>query len=88
MRGRVLALQAIVFLGSTPIGGPIIGYVCQHWGARYGLVIGALATIGAAAYGLATVRTAKALEISDAVAAEALADASTVTGEGPVIALP
>ena len=42
MRGRVLALQAMVFLGSTPIGGPIMGYVCQHWGARYGLAIGAL----------------------------------------------
>ena len=27
MRGRVLALQAIVFLGSTPIGGPILGWV-------------------------------------------------------------
>ena len=32
MRGRVLALQAIVFLGSTPIGGPIVGFVSQEWG--------------------------------------------------------
>ena len=32
MRGRVLALQAMVFLGSTPIGGPILGYVCEHFG--------------------------------------------------------
>ena len=88
MRGRVLALQAMVFLGSTPIGGPIMGYVCQHWGARYGLLIGAIATIGAAMYGLATVRTAKALEISDAVAAEALVEAARSTGEGPVVVLP
>jgi MFS family permease len=52
MRGRVLALQAIVFLGSTPIGAPIVGYVSQHYGARYGLAIGALAGLGAGAFGL------------------------------------
>jgi predicted MFS family arabinose efflux permease len=51
MRGRVLALQAMVFLGSTPIGGPIIGLVCQVWGARAGLVIGALSCVAAAAIG-------------------------------------
>ena len=33
MRGRVLALQAMVFLGSTPIGGPIVGWICQNIGA-------------------------------------------------------
>ena len=32
MRGRVLALQAIVFLGSTPIGGPIVGWISEHIG--------------------------------------------------------
>jgi predicted MFS family arabinose efflux permease len=52
MRGRVLALQAIVFLGSTPIGGPILGWVCQDFGARAGLVVGGVATIGAAVFGL------------------------------------
>jgi MFS family permease len=41
MRGRVLALQAIVFLGSTPIGGPIVGFISQHFGARYALGLGA-----------------------------------------------
>ena len=40
MRGRVLALQAIVFLGSTPIGGPILGWVSQTYGARMGVAIG------------------------------------------------
>ena len=56
MRGRVLALQAIVFLGSTPIGGPILGAVCERFGARWGLVVGAVATLGAGAYGLLTCR--------------------------------
>ena len=52
MRGRVLALQAMVFLGSTPIGGPIVGYVSQHYGARYGLAVGSVAALGAGAFGL------------------------------------
>jgi MFS family permease len=58
MRGRVLALQAIVFLGSTPIGAPIVGYVSQHYGARYGLAIGALAGVSAGAFGLFMVHRA------------------------------
>ena len=43
MRGRVLALQAMLFLGSTPIGGPIVGWISQQWGARYGIGVGAAA---------------------------------------------
>src|SRR3954454_15532717 len=59
MRGRVLALQAMVLIGSTPVGGPILGAVCDAFGARAGLVIGAVAAIGAAAYGRAALaRTA------------------------------
>ena len=51
MRGRVLALQAMVFLGSTPIGGPIVGWVCENFGARYGVAVGA-AALGAGGWGL------------------------------------
>jgi len=58
MRGRVLALQAIVFLGSTPIGGPILGYVCQHFGARMGVAIGGLSAIVAGLYGMRAIRVA------------------------------
>jgi MFS family permease len=58
MRGRVLALQAIVFLGSTPIGGPILGYVSEHFGARVGVLIGGVSALVAGAYGLRAVRTA------------------------------
>jgi len=65
MRGRVLALQAIVFLGSTPIGGPIVGAVSESFGARYGLAIGAVATIGAGAYGLLVLRRDNALAASE-----------------------
>jgi predicted MFS family arabinose efflux permease len=51
MRGRVLALQAIVFLGSTPIGGPLLGIVCDAFGARAGLFLGGIAAFGAATWG-------------------------------------
>jgi MFS family permease len=51
MRGRVLALQSMVFLGSAPIGGPIVGAVCDAWGARAGLVLGGVAAFAAAAWG-------------------------------------
>jgi MFS family permease len=51
MRGRVLALQAIVFLGSTPIGGPVVGAVSEAFGARAGILLGAVAALGAAAWG-------------------------------------
>jgi MFS family permease len=51
MRGRVLALQAIVFLGSTPIGGPIVGWVSQEFGARWGVMIGGISAVVAAGYG-------------------------------------
>ncbi len=44
MRGRALALTTVVFLGSTPIGGPIAGFVSEHFGAPAGLMMGAIAT--------------------------------------------
>lgn len=52
MRGRVLALQAMVFLGSTPIGGPIVGYIAERFGARWAIALGAVAAIGAGAWGV------------------------------------
>jgi MFS family permease len=60
MRGRVLALQAIVFLGTTPIGGPIIGAICDAWGARAGLLVGGLAALVASAWGTFAYRRAMA----------------------------
>ena len=60
MRGRVLALQAIVFLGTTPIGGPILGWVCEHFGARSGFVVGGMAGLVAAAWGRFAMRQSNA----------------------------
>jgi MFS family permease len=45
MRGRVMALWALAWLGSTPIGGPIVGWAGQAIGPRWALVIGGVATL-------------------------------------------
>jgi MFS family permease len=51
MRGRVMALWSVAFLGTTPFGGPLIGWVSEHAGARWGLIIGGAAAIVAAGIG-------------------------------------
>lgn len=53
MRGRVLSLFSVAFLGSTPIGGPVVGWVCEQLGARAGLAVGAVASLAAGAGALA-----------------------------------
>ncbi len=45
MRGRVMALWALAWLGSTPVGGPIVGWVGQDIGPRWALVLGGLPTV-------------------------------------------
>jgi len=45
MRGRVMALWGLAWLGSTPIAGSIVGWIGQDAGARWSLVVGGLATL-------------------------------------------
>ena len=45
IRGRITALFSVAFLGSTPIGSPIIGAVAQSFGARAGFAIGSVAAL-------------------------------------------
>ncbi len=52
MRGRVMSLWFVAFQGSTPIGGPIIGYVIALAGARAGLGVGAVTCFAVALLGL------------------------------------
>lgn len=47
-RGRVMALYGLVFLGSTPVGGPLLGWISGHWGARWGLAVSGGASLVAA----------------------------------------
>jgi MFS family permease len=50
LRGRVMALFAIVFLGSTAIGAPLIGWLAEVAGPRTGLLAGAAAALIAAVW--------------------------------------
>lgn len=45
LRGRVMSLYAMIFLGSTPIGAPIVGWIGTEFGARWSLGIGAVVSI-------------------------------------------
>jgi len=44
MRGRVMALYMAVFMGGTPLGAPMIGWIGSAWGPRWTILIGSLAT--------------------------------------------
>ena len=52
MRGRVMSLWTMAMLGSTPIGGPIIGSIAEHWGARFGIAAGGAAALFAGIFAI------------------------------------
>jgi len=56
MRGRVMSLWSVSRLGTTPIGGPLVGFIGGTLGARYGLGIGGLAAIAAGTAGFIAAR--------------------------------
>ncbi len=56
MRGRVMSLWFVAFQGSTPIGGPIVGWVMAAAGARAGLGLGAVTCVVVAVAGLLALR--------------------------------
>lgn len=45
MRGRVMALYMAIFMGGTPAGAPLLGWVAEHFGARWTLVGGGALTV-------------------------------------------
>jgi len=69
LRGRVMAVYMITLLGSTPIGGPIVGWVSQQFGPRWGLAVGGVATLfTAATFGVALVRAGRRRPAAEAPA--------------------
>jgi MFS family permease len=56
MHGRVLALQTILLIGTTPVGGPLMGAIADAVGARIPLVIGGVAALLAALFGALAAR--------------------------------
>jgi MFS family permease len=86
MRGRVMALWAVAFMGSTPIGGPIAGWVSDSLGGRAGLVLGAIACLVAAGLGVLVIRRTAARKLAraaDGPVAEVVTE-STVAAEAGV----
>jgi MFS family permease len=59
MRGRVMSLWFVAFQGSTPIGGPIVGWTMAQAGARAGLGVGAVACLLAALMGVSAMRVVR-----------------------------
>ncbi|WP_267935135.1 MFS transporter [Saccharothrix sp. S26] len=51
MRGRVMGLYMLVFLGGNPVGGPVMGWLAEHFTARAPLVVGGAVSILAAVVG-------------------------------------
>jgi MFS family permease len=49
MRGRLLALSAVAFLGSNPVGGPVTGVIADSWGPEWSLAYGSLISLVAIA---------------------------------------
>ena len=49
VRGRVMALYLMIFMGGTPVGAPIIGWIGHEYGARWTLIGGGLLTIAGVA---------------------------------------
>ncbi|MFD5764054.1 MFS transporter, partial [Streptomyces sp. NPDC127044] len=57
MRGRVMALFMMVFMGGTPLGAPLVGWVTDAYGARVGFALGGLVSaIAATTVGLVLAR--------------------------------
>jgi MFS family permease len=57
MRGRVSAVMAVAVVGTTPIGGPMIGWVSEQFGPRWAYAMGGVATIlGAIAFSIVYAR--------------------------------
>jgi MFS family permease len=82
MRGRVMALWTVAFLGSTPIGGPIVGWVSESLGGRAGLGLGALSCAAATLLGALSLRRLAARATASDGAASDPADQTVGEGTG------
>jgi MFS family permease len=51
LRGRVMSLFSMALVGSTPIGGPIVGWIGEHIDPRAAVLLGGIAALVAAIYG-------------------------------------
>src|SRR5680860_1198397 len=57
LRGRVASLHAVLFLGTKPIGGPLVGWIVEKWGAWAGLAVGGVSALTAGLLALVWLHT-------------------------------
>ena len=83
MRGRVMALWSIAFVGSTAVGGPLVGQISELTDPRWGLAVGGLAALAAAAWGFVTLR-----DVSTAAAVPERVTGAVETAAEPEVRAP
>jgi MFS family permease len=64
LRGRVMALYMAIFMGGTPIGAPIIGWIGSEFGARYTILLGSAVSLLTAVAAVLWVRYSQGLTVS------------------------
>ncbi|MGH3159880.1 MAG: MFS transporter [Streptosporangiaceae bacterium] len=72
MRGRVMGLYLLVFLGGAPLGSPLVGWAGQAFGPRISLVVGGLISAGAAAVVALLLARSRSLRVRDYLRLSAL----------------
>ena len=70
LRGRVMALYSVVFLGSTPIGAPLVGWLAETAGPRAGLALGGVAALATGLVAAWSVRRAGGLRYAGAMSGD------------------
>jgi MFS family permease len=64
-QGRIAALVMITFVGSAPVGGPLLGWISGAAGGRVGLLVGGVTCLAASAYVLVNVRLGRVTLIGE-----------------------
>ena len=63
VRGRVMAIYFAIFMGGTPLGAPIVGWVANELGPRWALGVAALSGFAAAGVGIVYLVTQRGLRV-------------------------
>ena len=84
MRGRVIALWQVAFQGTTPLGGPAIGWIIAVTDPRIGLAVGGASCFAAAIGGVALARRYRRARPPKAIQRESPAPADPLPAEAPV----
>ena len=63
VRGRVMALYVLVFLGGTPVGAPLIGALAEAFGPRSSIVAGGVVVTASGVVAAAVMTRVRSLRI-------------------------